>query len=286
MAVCLVVLGSVFGFSQAGADAPCEKGFRDTTPEERATMTAALESARAAVPEPPTGWVRTLHDDSVAPLTVICLDYFPWTYSYSRAYTRVEGAEGREQAIEVEREKAQATAAARQPQVDAYQVRMTELSTEYSAAASSGDDARVQAATAEMQAFQAEYQRFMSEDDSTKALEAAIAAQYLDIEMSVHVMVNPARESPEQGAQTIDVPGAASASQWVSGGEGENATTLVLFGQWQPSATGFGLESVTPSGAAPEQVHAISVRFHAHKDRIASLLEATDLDAIAALLVR
>lgn len=282
-ALCLVVMGSFFGFSLAGADAPCEKGHHDFTPEELATMTAVLESARAAVPEPPGGWVRTLHDDSVSLPTGVCLDYFPWTYGYGRSYTRVEGAEERERAIQAAGEQVRAARAERQPQMDAYQARLTKLSTEYAEAATSGDDARFQAVTAEMAAFQAEYERFVSEDDSASAFQAATAAQYRDLEMSVHVLVNASHESPDQGAQALEVPGAASASQWVSDGERETATALVLFGEWRPSTSGSGLESVTPSGAAPEQAHAISVRFHAHKDRIASLIEATDLDAIAGL---
>lgn len=65
MVMWLVLLGSVFSFSRADADAACEKGFHDITPGQRANMAAVLGSVRAAVPEPPTGWIRTLHDDSV-----------------------------------------------------------------------------------------------------------------------------------------------------------------------------------------------------------------------------
>jgi hypothetical protein len=285
VAVCLAVLAGVFGLSRADADAPCEKGYHDTMPEERATMIAVLEAARAAVPEPPTGWIRTLHDDSVSPVISVCLDLSPWTYSYGRSYTRVESAEERQRVIDAAGEQVRAAAVARQPQVDAYMARMTELSTEFGAAATSGDEARLQAVNAEMAAFQTEYQRFMSEDDSAKAYEAATAAQYLDLEMSVHVSVNHMRGSPNQGAQAIDVPGAASAHQWISDEAREVASALVLFGEWHPAPDGYGLESVAPSGAAPERPHTLSVQFHAHKDRIATLIEATDLNAIAALLV-
>lgn len=284
MAMCLLALGGVLGFSRADADAPCDKGYHDTTPEERATMTTVLESARAAVPDPPTGWVRTLHDDSVSPPTSVCLDFSPWTYSYGRSYTRVEGAEERERVIAAAGEQVRAAAAARQPQVDAFNARMTELSTRFSQAATSGDDAAIQAVNAEMQAFQEEYQRFMAEDDSLAVFEAATASQYLDLEMSIAVRVNPTHGSPGQGAQAFDVPGAASAHQWISDEERQVATALVLFGEWRPASSGYGLESVLPDSAAPEQPHAIAVQVDAHKDRIAALLEATDLDAIAALL--
>ncbi len=187
MVVWLVLLGSLLSFSRADADAPCGKGFHDITPKQRATMTSVLESARAAVPEPPTGWVRTLHDDSVSPPTGVCLDFFPWTYSYGRNYTRVEGAEERERAVAAAGEQVRAAAAARQPQVDAYRENMAELSRQYSEAATSGDDAKFHAAHQEMEAFQAEYLRFMDEDDSARIFEAATASQYLDLEMSIHV---------------------------------------------------------------------------------------------------
>lgn len=37
----------------ARSDAPCNKGYRDSTPAERATMTAALQAAKSALPPTP-----------------------------------------------------------------------------------------------------------------------------------------------------------------------------------------------------------------------------------------
>lgn len=285
--MCLVVLGSVLGLSQGYADAPCYKGYHDTTPEELATMTATLETARAAVPAPPEGWINVLNDDSVSPPTSYCLDSSPWTYSYGRNYSRVEGHEQREAAIAAAGADVKAAMAAKQPRLDVLQARMTELSTQFGEAATSGDDARVQAINQEMQIVQAEYQSIMDEaDPAMQAYEAEHAQQYSDIEMSVRVTVNPGRESPNDGAQPFDVPGAASAYQWTSGEDGQQGNALVLFGDWQPSPSGFGLESVTPDGAAPEQPHVLAVRIIAHKDRLPSMLEATDFDALATLLAR
>jgi hypothetical protein len=282
----LVVLGSVLGLSRGYADAPCYKGFHGTTPEELAQMTETLEAARAAVPAPPPGWVNSLNDDSVSPPNNVCLDFYPWTYSYSRHYTRVEGAEERERVVAAAGADFKAAAAARQPRLDAYMAEMTELSTRYAEAVTSGDGASAQAATLEMEQFKAEFERFMSEDDSAKAFEAATASQYVDLGMVVRVTVNPGQESHNDGAQPFDVPGAASAYQWTSGDDGQQGNALVLFGEWQPSPSGFGLESAIPAGAAPEQPHTISIRIHAYKDRLPSMIEATDFDAMAALLAR
>jgi hypothetical protein len=249
-------------------------------------MTETLEAARAAVPAPPSGWVRTLNDDSVSPPTSFCLDFYPWTYSYSRHYSRVEGAEERERVMAAAGADFKAAMAAKQPRLDALQAEATELSTQYAAAATGGDQARAQEIYLEIERIGAESARIMSEDDPMKAFEAATASQYVDLEMSVAVTVNATRESPNDGAQPFDVPGAASAYQWTSGDNEEHGSALVLFGEWRPSPDGYGLESVIPGDAAPEAPHTIVVRINAHKDRIPAMIEATDFAALAALLSR
>jgi hypothetical protein len=256
------------------------------TPEELATMTETLEAARAAVPAPPSGWVRTLNDDSVSPPTSFCLEFYPWTYSYSRHYSRVEGAEERERVVAAAGAEYKAAMAAKQPRLDALQAKGTELSTQYAAAATSGDLARAQEIYLEVERVGAESARVMNEDDPMKAFEAATASQYVDLEMSVGVTVNSSRESPNDGAQTFDIPGAAAAYQWTSGDNGDQGNALVLFGEWRPSPDGFGLESVTPADAAPEAPHAVAVRINAYKDRLPAMIKATNFEALAALLSR
>ena len=109
--VILVVLGSVLGLSRGYADYACSEDYHQATPEELATMTAALEAARAAVPAPAQGWINTLNDDSVSPPTSFCPDFYPWTYRYGRNYSRVEGAEERERAVAAAGEVVRAAAA-------------------------------------------------------------------------------------------------------------------------------------------------------------------------------
>lgn len=282
--VILVVLSSVLALPRADADYACSEDYHQVTPGELATMTETLEAARAAVPAPPQGWVNTLNDDSVSPPTSLCPDFYPWTYRYGRSYTRVEGAEERERAIAAAGAEFKAAMDAKQPRLDALQAEMTELSTLYAAAATSGDQARAQEIYGEIERIGAESQRIMNEGDPAKAFEAATASQYSDLEMSVGITVNSTRESPQDGAQAFAVPGAAAAYQWTSGDNGDQGNALVLFGVWRPLPDGYGLEAVTPDGAAPEKAHAISVRIAAHKDRLPSLIEATDFEAVAALL--
>jgi hypothetical protein len=284
--VILVLLGSVLALPRAYADYACSEDYHQVTPEELATMTETLEAARAAVPAPPQGWVNTLNDDSVSPPTSFCPDFYPWSYRYGRNYSRVEGAEERERVIAAAGAEFRAAMDAKQPRLDALQAQMSELSTQYAAAATSGDQAKAQEIYLEIERIGAESQRIMNEGDPVKAFEEATASQYVDLEMSVAVTVNSTQESPTDGAQTFEVPGAAAAYQWTSGDNGDQGNALVLFGEWRPSPSGFGLESVTPEGAAPEQPHAIAVRITAYKDRLPSMIEATDFDAMAALLAR
>lgn len=282
--VILVVLGSVLGLSRGYADYACSEDYHEATPEELAVMTATLEAARAAVPAPPQGWVNTLNDDSVSPPTSLCPDFDPWSYRYSRHYSRVEGAEERERVMAAAGAEFRSAMDAKQPRLDALQAEANELSTQYAAAATSGDQAKAQEIYLEIERIGAESQRIMNEGDPMKAFEAATASQYVDLEMSVAVTVNSTRESPNDGAQTFAIPGAAAAYQWTSGDNGDQGNALVLFGEWLPSSDGYGLEAVKPDGAAPEQPQTIAVRLTAYKDRLPSLIEATDFDAIVALL--
>lgn len=284
--VFLVLLCSGFGSARSYADSECVKGYHDTTPEESATMTTILESARAAVPAPPEGWINTLNDDSVSPPRSVCLDYSPWVYSYSRHYSRVEGHEAREQAVAAAGADFQSAMAQKQPHLDALMAEMNALSTEFAEAATSGDDAKVEAVKAEMERLSAEYERLMNEGDPMAAFEAATASQYVDLEMNIAVTVNPYAESPVDGAQPLEVRGASSAWQWTSGDDGQQGTALVLFGAWQPASSGYGLEPVKDPQGAPEQPQAISVRINAYKDRLPSMIEATNFSAMGALLER
>src|SRR5262245_23534619 len=93
----LCLLAISLAASSAFADGVCEKGFRDTTESERATMTRVLEAIKAALPQPPEGWVIGGYED-IDVVGNICMDAeaTPWAYDYTRIYNRVDDAEQRD----------------------------------------------------------------------------------------------------------------------------------------------------------------------------------------------
>ena len=283
--VVLVVLSVVMGASLANADSECVKGYHEVTPDELATMTRVLETARAAVPAPPEGWVNTLNDDSVKPPSGVCLDFSPWVYSYGRNYTRVEGHEEREGVIADAGADFKAAMAEKQPRLDALMAQMNETSAAYATAVTEGDSTKMQELQHEMERLSEEQQRIFNEGDPMAAYEAATASQYLDLEMNVSVSINPFRDSPPEGARTFQANGATSAWEWTED-EREMGGALVLFGTWQDSPSGYGLDSVPVAGAPPYQAQAISVRIQAHRDRLHSMIDATDFAALAKLLAK
>ena len=60
-------------------DGPCDKGFRDVAPAEKARITAALQLAKSALPPAPEGWQQRSQDDFSIPSS-LCKDRenLPW----------------------------------------------------------------------------------------------------------------------------------------------------------------------------------------------------------------
>jgi hypothetical protein len=288
MTVSLVALGWILGLARAQADGEggCAKGYHDTTPAERAAMTAVLDAAMQALPAPPTGWVNTLNDDRPTAPASVCLDVVPWPYSYSRHYSRVEGKEDRDRALAAAAEESRAAMERKQPRIDALMAKLSEISSQIGPAVESGDNAKLEALRLESERVNAELQAVMEEGDATAKFEAAAADLYSDLEMSILVTVNSAQqESPSADAEPLSVPGASSASRWTAD-DGKQGHALVLFGEWQPSPAGFGLHSVARTGQDPRQPRTISIQYVANAKRIPALVDATNFAAMAALLAR
>ena len=79
------------GFSApiAFADAPCNAGLRDVTAAERAQVTSVLQSAQAALPPAPEGWIIVVDpSNEIFVPAKICRDHeaTPWSYRISRTY--------------------------------------------------------------------------------------------------------------------------------------------------------------------------------------------------------
>ena len=140
------LLAAALGASAAYGDAECVRGFRDTTAAERQTMLGVMEAAKAALPGAPAGWIIGGYEE-LSPIGSICKDgeNTPWAYSFSRTFNRTDDQAARDQALADAGVKARAAQAARQPRIDALMARMQTLSTELSAAAQKGDQARVDA---------------------------------------------------------------------------------------------------------------------------------------------
>src|SRR5262245_43087954 len=91
---------TAFGASTAYSDSVCERAFSDTTAAERQTMMGVMESAKAALPGAPTGWIIGGYEE-LSPIDSICQDFesTPWSYNFSRTFNRTDDQAARDQAL-------------------------------------------------------------------------------------------------------------------------------------------------------------------------------------------
>jgi hypothetical protein len=269
----------------ARADSPCEKGFRDTTSEERASMTRVLEGAKAALPAAPEGWVIGGYE-VVSVLTRICMDgeATPWEYNVSRLYNRTDNAAEREQALADAGSALRADLAAKQPRMDALMARSQELGAELGAAAQRRDEARIAAIHAEMEQLSKQYAELANEGDAQARAQSVVAATMHDVEMSIAVSVNPGAVSTEEMQPSAAPAGAQQAFRGQTTADGfTRGRALVLVGSWRARAAG-GVELVPRAGASPAAAHGISLAVSADPARIDALLSGIDFGAVEALL--
>ena len=79
-AVLAAVFALVIVAPRVAADAPCNKGYRDTTAAERAKMSAVLQTVKDAMPAPSPGWVigaAPAESRSTPPAPVVCFSKRP-----------------------------------------------------------------------------------------------------------------------------------------------------------------------------------------------------------------
>ena len=168
MSCAAVLMGAA---SIACGDEACDKGFRDSTAAERATMTAVLQTARKALPPAPTGWV-ILGDDQISVTKSLCRDYegAPWIYSFGRSYQRVDDQEARNKIIADAGAASQAALAQKQPRLDAAMAKMDKIVAKQVALIEKDDTAGAAALNDEVASAQAEYKKIMDEGDSRRSL--------------------------------------------------------------------------------------------------------------------
>jgi hypothetical protein len=283
-AVCACAAAAMVFSAVARGDAPCNKGYRDTTPAERATMTAVLQAARKALPPAPTGWVIQ-GEDQISVTTNLCRDSegAPWRYQFSREYQRVDDQEARNKIIADAAAASQAAFALKQPRIDAIQAKIEALVKKQVALVEKGDMAGATALNEQMATLQEQYKAVMDEGDSQAQFDAAAAKASRDQSMSINVVVNSNQVTPDATAKPIPLPsGARAAFRWdTSRDQVPSENALILVGQWQAIAGGSWKRVLHPS-MAPTAAQVMSISVTADPGRIAGIISSIDVASLAA----
>jgi hypothetical protein len=273
------------------ADAPCIAGFRDSTPAERARMTAILETAKKALPPAPAGWqIGGYEEISVA--NSVCRDgeNIPWSYGVSRNYTRVDDYEARQQVMRDAAAHAAAEQAKKQPRMDALMAQMQALSQRQVTLVQKGDMAGAEKLNHDMVKLQAEFQKVADEGDSQAQIAAAGKAQDRDLHMTISVRVNETAKPLASGATSFALPAGSSVAQrWTRAGDTERSAeghALVLFGTWNRVEPKKSWMAARRANAVPTAAHVISVEVVGDPARIDPLLQAIDFKSLATALTR
>lgn len=268
----------------ARGDGVCNKGYRDSTPAERATLTGVLQAVKKALPPAPAGWVIE-GDDQISVTTSLCRDYegAPWNYHFGRSYQRIDDQEARNKILADAAAASQAALALKQPRLDAAMARMQKIVAKQVALIEKRDYAGAEAMNAEVAKAQAEYQKIMEEGDSQAQMDAAVAKVSRDQTMYIGVQVNSNQEAPAAGARSTPLPpGARAAFRWDTTSDkvpSENA--LILIGQWRSTADGAWKRVLHPE-MAPTAAQVMSIRVTADPERIAGVIAAIDTTSLAA----
>jgi hypothetical protein len=268
------------------ADAPCNKGLRDTTPAERAQVTGVLKAMQAALPPAPEGWiivVDTANEISVPGRLCMDTEKTPWTYGFTRTYKQVAGAEARMKRIEDQAASQQATMAAKKPRMDAALAKYQAIMNKQMELNQKGDYAGAEKLNPQLKAAEKEYETILNEVYDPAAMAATDKAVNRDFEMSIRVTANPGSETVGPGAKAVALPaGAKSAQRWhVETDTQSTDRALYLFGAWTASAGG-KWSSGSRAGASPAAAHAIAVVVSGDPARVTATAPTIKFPAFAA----
>ena len=267
----------------ARGDGPCNKGYRDSTAAERATMTAVLQAAKNALPPVPAGWA-ILGDDQIAIPMNICRDFegAPWSYQFDREYQRVDDQAARDKIIADAGAASNAAYELKQPRLDAIMAKMQKLTERQVALIQKNDFAGAEAMDGEKAKLEAEYQKVLDEGDSDEQFAAAAAKASRDKSFSVSVNVNINQTMPDISAKSFPPPaGARAAFQWNTTREQiTEGHALILLGQWQHSTDG-AWRRVRHAEMAPTAAQVISISILADPDRLTAILGSLDVSNLA-----
>jgi hypothetical protein len=279
---CAVVLAAAAPCARG--DAPCNKGYRDSTAAERATMSSVLQVAKKSIPVAPAGWVIEGNDE-ISIITNLCRDQeeAPWVYQFGRSYQRVDDLDARNKIIADAAAASQAALARKQPRLDAAMARMDALVKRQVAMIEKGDMAGAQALNEDVAKARADYQKIMDEGDSQAQMEATLAKASRDQYMSVSVQVNGNQVAPDASAKKIAAPaGAMAAFRWTTTRDSVSEDhALIIVGQWRANPDGTWKRVLHP-GMAPTAAQVMSISVSADPDRIAGVIGSIDVQSLAA----
>lgn len=289
MATLVLVAAAVSGASIARGDGPCNAGFRDSTPAERARMTAVLEIAKKSLPPAPAGWQIGGYEE-ISVVARVCRDgeNRPWSYGISRTYDRVDDYEARQQVMRDAAANAAEEQKKKQPRMDALMAQLQQLSARQVALVQKGDMAGAQEINYDMEKIQAEYQKIADEGDSRARIAAAGKEMDRDLHMSISVRVNETAVPLTSGAANFPLPpGASVAQRWTRPADAEKSAeghALVLFGGWNRAEQTKRWMPARRANAVPTAAHVISVEVVGDPARIDPLLQEIDFKSLATAL--
>jgi hypothetical protein len=283
MACVISFLAAVPG---AMADAVCNKGYRDTTPAERAKMTAVLQTVKDAMPEPPAGWVIG-GDDSISVPQSLCQDYalVPLDYGMGRLYRQVGDAEHRQKLIDDQSARLVEAYKQKQPRLEAIQARVEKLNAQQVALLQKGDFAGAEKYSTQIAALQEEYQSVADEGNDPAAMDAVSKEMKRDLELTISVRVNPMTASDPAGAKPMAAPaGAKSAWRWHVEDESQSTDhALYYFGAWFKRPDGTFQPSVR-QGAPFSAAHGFTLEIIGDPERVTQTISAFDFEKAASAL--
>lgn len=291
MATLVLAAAAVLGASTARGDGPCNAGFRDSTPAERARMTAILEIAKKALPPAPAGWqIGGYEEISVAGRVCRDGENLPWSYGISRNYTRVDDYEARQQVMRDAAANAAAEREKKQPRMDALMAQMQALSQRQVALVQKGDMAGAEKLNHEMARIQDEFKKVAEEGDSQAGIAAAGKEHDRDLHMSISVRINETAKPLPGGAKSFALPpGASVAQRWTRPADAEKSEeghALVLYGTWNRVEPKKSWMAARRANAVPTAAHVISVEVVGDPARIDPLLQGIDFQSLATALTK
>jgi hypothetical protein len=265
-------------------DAPCDKGFRDVTPAERARITSALQLAQSALPPAPEGWQLRSQEDFSIPSS-LCKDRenLPWGYGFGRSYGQVGDYAAREKVMADAAAAAAADRAKNQSRLDAMQAQMMSIMQQQMALNQKKDYDGAQKLQPQLEKVQADYEMLLTAGN--QQIEAAGREYERDLEMNISVRINEGTQRPGRNVTNLALPaGALTAVRWqAEDPEDTGDYALILFGSWKKGANGAWQPGVR-TGVPPSGPHAVAVHVMADRERLASVVQKIDFTKVAAIL--